>query len=208
MTDLQAYSVIGFDLDNTLFDQTEYEFAIFKKIAQKVEALYALDENTYFNALKKLYNIGEKEHTFDKALQLCLPDLPENWEEVMVSTVLELYRNYVPTTLTPFLDVVPILNSLKEGNSRLVLITNGRVKTQNSKIDKLGIRDYFDLILISDSYSPSRRKPDVTMFQDALEYFNIPAHSMIYIGDDLLRDKASEKIGVDFIHIDKLIYEK
>jgi len=207
MTDFQAYSVVGFDLDNTLFNQEEYEFSIFREIAKKVEMLYSLEDEVYFNALKKLYYSGEKDQTFDKAFLLCQPKLPVNWEETMADTVLKLYRNYLPETLTPFSNTITLLQSLKKRNKKLVLITNGRLKTQNAKIDILGIREYFDLVLISDSYIPVRRKPDTKMFEDSLKYFNIPASSMLYIGDDFVRDKASENVGVDFVHIDELIDE-
>ncbi len=204
MTDFQNYSVIGFDLDNTLFDQTEYEFKIFKEIANKIEAIYSLETNSYFQALKQIYDSGEKERSFDKAMLKCFSALPANWEETMTEVILPLYRTYNPTTLSLFNYSRHLLEMLKQSNKKLVLITNGRVDTQNAKIDILGIREYFELILISDSYEPLRRKPDTKMFEDTLAYFKIASEDMIYIGDDLIRDKASEKVGITFLDIEIL----
>jgi len=204
MTDFQPYDIVGFDLDNTLFDQAQYEFFIFEEIAKEIELRYRLDTHSYFNALKNVYYSGEKEHTFDKAMLQCLSALPVNWEETMVKVILPLYRNYTPTSLTLFEHSFPLLQSLKQSRKKLFLITNGREKTQNIKIDILGIRSYFDLILISDSYEPPRRKPDTQMFKDALNYFNVTSEKMVYVGDDLVRDKASEKVGIKFIDIETL----
>ena len=32
----------------------------------------------------------------------------------------------------------------------------------------------------------------------ALEFFDVKSHEMIYIGDDLIRDKASQEVGIKF----------
>jgi len=42
------------------------------------------------------------------------------------------------------------------------------------------------------------------MFEDALAYFKCRAEEIIYIGDDLIRDKASEKAGIAFLDIETL----
>ena len=39
------------------------------------------------------------------------------------------------------------------------------------------------------------------MFNKAIDYFNVDPSEMIYIGDDLVRDKASELVDINFIHI-------
>ena len=42
------------------------------------------------------------------------------------------------------------------------------------------------------------------MFEEALSFFNIHSSQMIYIGDDLNRDKASENIGIKFFNINEI----
>jgi len=205
MTDFIHYSVVGFDLDNTLFDQSLYEFEVFDKIAKRVERVYGLSSGSYAEALKEVYRSGEKIQSFDKAMLHCLHELPEDWEVSMSKMILPFYRQFVPSELKLFKKSLPLLQSFKSAGKKLVLITNGRVETQNTKIDSLSIRHLFDHILISDSYSPVCRKPDTTMFSDALVYFGIAADEMVYIGDDLLRDRASEELGIRFIHIDEVV---
>jgi putative hydrolase of the HAD superfamily len=204
MIDFNNYKVIGFDLDNTLFNQELYEFEIFKTIAIQIEKDYGFQYNLYYKALKDLYLNDIKEATFDKAMIIINKVLPPNWEKYMQNTILLIYIEYIPNKLKLFDKTLEILDYFKEKDKKLILITNGRTKTQNIKIDKLNIRKYFNLILISDAYNVPKRKPDIFMFQESLKYFNISSTEMIYIGDDNIRDKASEKIGIQFINIKDL----
>ncbi len=193
--------VIGFDLDNTLYDQAQFEYEIFRKIAKQVEIDFYISSELYFNALKKLYIEGLKDNVFNIALEKIDITIPNSWEKYIKNVVLPLYREFVPKQLKLFEESELYLSSIFS-NYKIVLITNGREKIQNIKIDLLGIRKYFDLILISDMYEIPKRKPDSFMFSEALKYFNINASDMIYIGDDPIRDAASEKVGIKFIDIE------
>ncbi len=126
MIDFQPYNIIGFDLDNTLFDQSLYEFSIFQKIALAIESHYDLEPKSYYKALKLLYRSGEKAHTFDKALLKCLPILPSNWEETMSNMVLPVYRKHFPKTLTPFTFSLPLLSALKKEKKWYSLLMGGK----------------------------------------------------------------------------------
>lgn len=79
----------------------------------------------------------------------------------------------------PFSDTIEILEYLKD--IRKGIITNGSIKQQNEKIDKLGIRDYFDCILISEEVGIS--KPDVRLFQRACEELNCQPNECFFVGD-------------------------
>lgn len=196
--------VIGFDLDNTLYNQELFEFEVFEDIASEISKNFHIDKEEYLQELKQLYNTGEKEFVFDKAITKIYGKLPINWDSFVKEYVLSIYRNFIPKNISPYDGTINILKKLKEENYKLVLITNGNSKVQNNKINRLDIRKYFDLILISDDYMPRRRKPDTHMFEEALNFFNIHSSQMVYIGDDLERDKASENIGVKFFNINEI----
>ncbi len=193
--------VIGFDLDNTLYNQELFEFEIFKQISMLVAKNFNIDGSKYLQALITLYNSREKDYIFDKAVINLNYELLPQWDQFVVKNILPLYRSFVPKSIDLNENIETILNELKYKDYKLVMITNGNSSVQNNKIDALNIRQYFDLILISDSFEPKRRKPDTFMFEHTLKYFNIESKEMIFIGDDLIRDKASELIGIKFIEV-------
>lgn len=196
--------VIGFDLDNTLYNQELFEFEVFEDISNIVSKTFHIDKEGYLEKLKQLYNTGEKEFLFDKAMSKLYGKIPINWDSFVKDNILNFYRNFIPKNILPYDGMVNILKTLKKENYKLALITNGNSKVQNNKIDGLGIRKYFDLILISDDYKPRRRKPDTHMFEEALSFFNIEASQMVYIGDDIVRDKACENVGIKFFNINEI----
>ena len=196
--------LIGFDLDNTLYNQELFEFEVFEDITSVISKNFHIDKEEYLEELKQLYNTGEKEFLFDKAMAKIYGKLPINWDIFVKEYILSIYRNFIPKNISLYDGTVNILKKLKEENYKLVLITNGNSKVQNNKIKGLDICKYFDLILISDDYEPRRRKPDTHMFEEALSFFNIHSSQMVYIGDDLERDKASENVGIKFFNINEI----
>jgi putative hydrolase of the HAD superfamily len=195
---IHHYKVIGFDLDDTLYEHLTFELPIFKLISSNAAAEFCFDEHAYCTKLQELFDAKNTLYLFDKALNPELKIDKKRWEDYVQSYILPTYRNYSCNNLTPFSWVKEILSHLKLSH-KTVLITNGTEKSQNAKIDTLQLRDLFDLILISDSYQPVRRKPDLTMFHHALTHFNISPDEMLYIGDNEINDAACEKIGINFL---------
>lgn len=200
--------VVGFDLDNTLYNQELFEFEVFKLISVEVSKKYKVDSYRYLDELVTLYRSNIKEFIFDKAIMSLNSVLPSNWDNFIVNTILPMYRNFIPTNLFLHNGIENELKLLKLEDYKLVLITNGNTNVQNNKINSLNIRKLFDLILISDEFEPKRRKPEVFMFEQALTFFDITSNEMIFIGDDMIRDKASELIGIKFIHIGEYNFSK
>ena len=191
---------IAFDLDNTLYNQDDFELFAFKEIGDKLSNLYGKTPNEYINHLKKLYISGVKSRTFDAVMTSVHGKLPDDWEEAMQRVILPTYRATSPN-LKLFPEARILLDTLKKKECRIALITNGNVLIQNRKIDLLGIRDYFDKIYISDSYSPPARKPDLRMFKSFLEDFSILGEEAVYFGDNKDNDGSCMKLDIEFFHV-------
>jgi putative hydrolase of the HAD superfamily len=73
------------------------------------------------------------------------------------------------------------LTLLKQQGYLLGIITNGRGVFQSRSIEGLGIKSYFDIILISEIEKV--RKPQAEIFQKALQRLNAIAEEGVYIGD-------------------------
>ena len=71
---------------------------------------------------------------------------------------------------------------------RLGIITNGGASMQNRKIDALGIRGYFNSIIISGEAGVE--KPDAAIFRMSCEELGADAPSSVYVGDYYPNDVA------------------
>jgi putative hydrolase of the HAD superfamily len=80
---------------------------------------------------------------------------------------------------------------LKQQDYLLGIITNGRGQFQARAIEGLGIRDYFDTVLISEVEQV--RKPQVEIFQRAMKQLSVSACDSVFVGDHPQADIAGAK---------------
>lgn len=193
---------IGFDLDNTLYNQKQFEYFAFWHVAIVVSKYYGINKNNYFSMLKYLFNKGISDFTFDRAIKLCKGEIPKDWEFFVKTKLLRVYRSAKPK-LKLFNWVESFLIEAISKKLKLVIITNGGVEIQNYKIDALKIRKYFDRIYISDEFNPPARKPDTILFKYFLKDFGLKGEDVIYIGDNIKSDSSCQKPGIKFIHYDR-----
>ncbi|MFC0189462.1 HAD family hydrolase [Fictibacillus aquaticus] len=92
---------------------------------------------------------------------------------------------------TPFPNLVDTLDGLKKKGLRLGLVTNGYGVFQNDTIKALGIKEYFDTILISEM--EGLRKPDPLLFERAAERLNVKTSECIFVGDHPKNDVEAAK---------------
>ncbi|CAN5736866.1 TIGR02253 family HAD-type hydrolase [soil metagenome] len=74
---------------------------------------------------------------------------------------------------------------------RIGMITNGPAETQRAKIELLGIRSYFDFILISGEFGVA--KPDRKIFEEATSRGTAGPDSSVFIGDSPEFDMAGAR---------------
>lgn len=96
--------------------------------------------------------------------------------------LLEYFEECFPEECVPMPHVQETLSGLARRGYRLGLITNGREKVQSRKLDGLGIREYFDVVVISEVVGV--RKPDSRIFEVALAGLGVEASEAAYIGDN------------------------
>ncbi|MDT2808972.1 HAD family hydrolase [Enterococcus asini] len=89
----------------------------------------------------------------------------------------------------PIDNAIQMLKTLKESGHTIALVADGTVKSFENIIDYLGIHDVFDTKVISESLGT--RKPDLLMFQKALDNLNLQEDdkkNIIMFGNNLKRD--------------------
>jgi phosphoserine phosphatase len=100
-----------------------------------------------------------------------------------------------------FAESEQVLHQLKK-NFRLALITNGAPDIQGTKIDGSNLASFFETIIISGDHGFG--KPDLRIFQLALQRLQVAAHEAVMIGDSLNRDVAGARdAGIRTIWINR-----
>jgi putative hydrolase of the HAD superfamily len=94
----------------------------------------------------------------------------------------------------PFHFLVEMLNALKQQGYLLGIVTNGFGQFQTRSIEGLRIRDYFDVVLISEVEQV--RKPQPEIFQRAMSRLGVSAPDSVFVGDhpeaDILGAKSAK----------------
>lgn len=97
-------------------------------------------------------------------------------------------------------DVIPCLESLK--GKKLGIISNGDHEQQLMKLDKIGVRSYFEDVVTAGNIGVA--KPNVKIFEVACERNGANIKDSYYIGDDIKSDiLPCNEIGMKAILINR-----
>jgi putative hydrolase of the HAD superfamily len=167
-----------FDLDGTLLDRdASVDRFVSGQYDRLTQHLSHITKNDYIARFIELDCHG---HVWkDKVYQALVSEFAIegiNWQ-----SLLEDYEMRFQFHCVPFQFLTEMLNELKEQGYLLGIITNGRSPFQARAIDGLGIREYFDVILISEVERV--RKPQVEIFQRAMNRLGVSASDSIVVGD-------------------------
>jgi len=177
---LKNYPNIIFDLDNTIYDQRDFDYEVYTQLFNSPSLGKKLVDykQTMPYGYTKLFNDFLEKEKIDKSVKECV----------------EFYRSYEPSlTNTPSL--LPFLSTIDSSN--LYLISNGYKKLQLNKIKALKLSNIFKKIIILDPLETKNLKPNPQAFLD----LEIKKEDSIYVGDNLSIDKEFAKNAkIDFYH--------
>jgi len=173
--------VVAFDLDNTLYDETQYFDAAFAVVAPYVASL------------------TEKCAAEIEARLVAIVQAKGRHYHRLFTDVLEEYRlpveRHLPEVLARFRGIRPrlalfagaraLLDDLR-ARYRLGLITSGMQAVQENKVALLGIGDCFDRVVYSSTLPEN--KPSALPFRHCLESFGVVPGRAAYVGDNPLHD--------------------
>lgn len=165
-----SLAAIGFDLDYTLFADRDDARAGLLAAADR------LAEETGLRAHDELLNRysggGRPRETFDRLLER--HDLPDELGEVLVEGF-----NDARTPPHPRPVVERILSQLG-AKLEVGLLSSDRGGW--AKLHRLGLRPYFDAVLLT--HPLGRSKADPAVFNRLLIALSVPPHRCMYVGDD------------------------
>ncbi|WP_033543218.1 HAD family hydrolase [Planococcus sp. CAU13] len=181
-----------FDLDGTLLDR---DLSVEKFIAGQHERLNSvlshIDRLEYTSRFIELEKHGYVWK--DKVYEQLINEF--EIQGMSKEHLLEDYLTYFSDYCTPFSNLIPMLEDLRNNDILIGMITNGYTEFQTGNFRALGIEHYFDAILISEK--EELRKPDKRIFERALERLGVTAEQAIFVGDHPLNDvEASARAGM------------
>jgi len=186
MTDLRG---ILFDLDNTVLDRTR----TFRQFAERLADVYVGHIVTEDERGRIVADIIERDLDGYKDKPLLFAELRTAlpWQDgtapPSVGELLRFYRSEYVNSAILMAHAEELLTYCK-GKYKVGLVTNGRTAIQYGKIDKLGIRGYFDAIIVSEEAGVS--KPDPAIFGLALSRLALAPEQCVFIGDHPVNDIA------------------
>ncbi|MFU1769125.1 HAD family hydrolase [Mammaliicoccus sciuri] len=188
------FEAIIFDLDDTLIDRNHAVTELFKLFHNK----YYLNNNLYdedtmmkdfINLDKKYYGKDEK----DKIFKNFILKYPLN-QAINLENISHFWNNNFPQCFKPDKKVKQLLDILSR-SYKIALITNGTSMRQRQKLVNSNLEKYFEVVIISDEVSVS--KPNVEIFQKALNKLKLPPEKCLYVGDHLINDiQGSQQAGL------------
>jgi putative hydrolase of the HAD superfamily len=167
-----------FDLDGTLFDRTaSVTVAIQRQYDRFAAQLSSIAKEDYLARFLALEERGyvKKEIVYQRIAE------GSGWPVDLAETLCADYYRRYHEYCVGFPGLEAVLGELKALDLKLGIITNGREAMQRGVIQELGIESHFDAILISEV--EGIRKPDIRIFQRALERVGATATNTLFIGD-------------------------
>lgn len=163
-------TALCFDLDDTLYNYEQYARAGLNNAASILEK--RAGKQLSDELLELYFNEEQTEGTFDIIVER------HGLSEELIEPLVDAFHS-ATAPMAPYPETKPLLARL-ETEYKLGLITDGRGGQQ--KIDRLGIRGYFDEILVTPQINSSKHEPIV--FHQVLNSLGTDPSSAVYIGDD------------------------
>lgn len=171
----QPCEAVLFDVDDTL-----YEVAELVTQSWRVNAANLTDLGLDVERLVAAYDQHRYRRTTPEALARALEHVGH--PAALAESVHRIAQGYTPTRLSAYNGVPDLLNALRAAHIRTGVVTNGDPIRQLAKLDALGLRDAFDVVVVCDgTVIPS--KPQPAGFQAALAALGVPAHRALMVGD-------------------------
>jgi FMN phosphatase YigB (HAD superfamily) len=199
MNEFDKYSHILFDLDNTIYDESDYLYPAYKEIAIDSEVRFGIDQSTMYNFLKSNFETSGRVNLFNKMIGTY--SLPEYYLENCLF-ILRNIKLQKPLEIHPH--VHQLLVDSIHCSKTICVITNGNPQQQKNKIKQINWQGLDSKIrfILANEFIP---KPNPSSFKET----NIKQTELsqtVYIGDSNTDEEFAANIGIAFIHINHVLH--
>ena len=194
-----------FDLGGTLIRTTEIPYVMKKILKHRginrsleeiIQARKEAEKGLNFRDLTKLLD----EFWIQWNIQILSNLQVKSNTRKLAKYIATHWWDYSNVTLYP--DAEKTLPLLKERGLKIGLITNGLQSDVNEILPKVGIQNFFDIIVVINTLR--KMKPDVEVFHYALQKLKTVPSEAIFIGDEMEADyKGAQNSGLTAYLIDR-----
>ncbi|PZV19582.1 MAG: HAD family hydrolase [Pseudanabaena sp.] len=182
---MSEIEVIVFDLDDTLFPESEFIRSGFQAVGDWMSNEYSVFN--FFEIAWQLFLDGKR----GKIFNLTLEKMGVNYELSTIQKLLQIYREHKPN-ISLHEDAKLAIDYFQQ-QSKLGLITDGYLETQKNKVKALAIESNFNVIVYSDLYGRDSWKPSPIPYLKVMETMQCQGESCLYIGDNPNKDFVTAK---------------
>lgn len=135
------------------------------------------------------------------AMRDALLEMNEHVPGSVVDPVVRVFRSLSMRRFRTFSDTIPVLEHLRK-RYRLGLVCDGQRVFFQDELDRAGLSAMFEVVVCSSDHP--FHKPDVRMFQIALDVLGLAPGDTVHVGDSLDRDMVGcRRAGLTGILLDR-----
>ena len=200
---MKAYEWILFDADDTLFHFDA--FSGLQRMFSRFDVEFSEQHYEDYQRINKPLWVDYQNGSIN-ALQLQQRRF-DGWADSLQVTAQQLNSAYMAAMAeicSPIAGAASLLNALK-GKARLGIVTNGFTELQQIRLERTGLRDHFEVLVISEQIGVA--KPHRDIFDHALSLMgNPPRERVLMVGDNPASDiLGGLNAGLDtcWLNVDK-----
>lgn len=180
-----TFEAVIFDLDNTLLNRRIAFSNYARNFAHHFLDIHTdsqLDEAVAYLVKADCDGYRNKQELYTTVLANFSMKNPN----ITVDQLLTFWFSEFPLFTTLMDGAIEILTYLKLKEMRLGVITNGKMSVQRAKIEQIGLKDYFEVIIVSEEVGI--KKPDKRIFELVANKLKINPQKCLFVGDQPLND--------------------
>ena len=193
--------LVGFDLDDCLFDSTGLSRkARIKGIEAMIELGLYVDQEKAVETIQEIVNeygsnFSNHYDYFIRRLNHLNYRLKLSYSDryKYIAAAVKAYHQEKVNSIILYDDVEDCLKKLKELSIKTMIVTDGLPIKQYDKILRLGLDKLIDMVIISDEIGIKKPNPD--LFEYSLKEAGVNGSEAIYIGDRIDKDIIPAKLN-------------
>ena len=185
--------VIVFDLDDTLYRETDFVFSGFEAVAKDLSPQTQLSEGQILRELQAEF-FKQRSQVFDRFLGHY-----GLLTKKRVARCVSVYRSHAPK-IALFPEAKQCLERFKD--YPLYVLTDGNQRVQRNKFSALGLASAVKKCLCTYAYGIKYQKPSPYCFHQICEWEKVKPAKVVYIGDNPYKDFVGIKpLGFQTIRV-------